>query len=194
MNLSNRLLSFVVLLSGIGFAQSDTARISGFIKDKSGAGIPGAMVSVRNENTAVERRIVTSETGYYVIPSLASGLYTVTVEATGFRRFQQTGNKLDPDIATAVDVELEVGAIELEVVDAAAREPAESRTAAGAGFPVPHAPTSTTASRATASGPAIRRRRPRISCGRGRSRPLRGHRSPTPRSRDRPGRYRRGST
>src|SRR5436190_20713855 len=122
MNQPNRFLSFVLVLSGIGFAQSDTARISGFIKDKSGAGIPGAMVIIRNENTAVERRMVTAETGYYIVPSLTSGFYTVTVEAPGFRRFQQTGNKLDPDIGATVDAELDVGAVTdpIAVVAAAA--------------------------------------------------------------------------
>ena len=48
---------FAVLISLIGtvaFAQSDLGRISGFIKDPSGATIPKAKITVRNQS-GVER-------------------------------------------------------------------------------------------------------------------------------------------
>ncbi|MDP2989007.1 MAG: carboxypeptidase regulatory-like domain-containing protein, partial [Kiritimatiellota bacterium] len=136
MNLKlNRLPFFDVLVlsllfSGISFAQSDTARISGYVKDRSGAGIPGAAVVVQNESTGVQRRITATETGYYVVPSVPSGYYTVTVEAAGFKRFQKTRNKLDPDIATTVDAEMEVGALteSINVVATAAAVQSDTAT------------------------------------------------------------------
>ena len=61
---------------------------------------------------------------------LPSGYYTVTVEAAGFKRFLKSRNKLDPNVATTVDVDLAVGAIteSVEVVAAAAQVQSETAT------------------------------------------------------------------
>ena len=55
--------------SGILFAQSDLGRISGFIKDPSGATIANAKVTVQNKS-GVERQTATNESGYYVITNV----------------------------------------------------------------------------------------------------------------------------
>ena len=94
--------------SGALLAQSDLGAISGFIKDSSGATVPNAKVTVRNK-TAVERQAVTNESGYYTITNLPPGLYTMTAEASGFQRFETTGNKLDPSANLVIDATLTVG-------------------------------------------------------------------------------------
>src|SRR2546430_16232236 len=73
--------------SGMLFAQSDLGRISGFIKDPSGATIANAKVTVRN-NTGVERQTTTNDSGYYVITNVPPGFYTMVAEAAGFQRFR----------------------------------------------------------------------------------------------------------
>src|SRR4029077_7458554 len=95
--------------SGIVFAQSDLGKISGFIKDPSGASIANAKVTVRN-NTAVERQTTTNESGYYVITNVPPGIYTMTAEASGFQKFETTGNKLDSSGDLVIDATLPVGA------------------------------------------------------------------------------------
>jgi hypothetical protein len=116
------------LLPG-AFAQSDTAAISGFVRDPSGAVVPNATVTIRNEATSVERRLTTNESGYYVAASLPPAFYTVTVEAPGFKRFEKTNNKLDPNISTTVDVAMQVGQAS-EVVNVVAEAQAlQSETA-----------------------------------------------------------------
>jgi len=87
-------MSVVVFLislgvSGILFAQSDLGKISGFIKDPSGASIANAKVAVRN-NAGVERQTTTNESGYYVITNVPPGVYTMTAEASGFQKFETT--------------------------------------------------------------------------------------------------------
>src|SRR5467141_795188 len=94
--------------SGALFAQSDLGTISGFVKDPSGATVPNAKVAVRN-NTAVERQVVTNESGYYAITNLPPGLYTLSAEAPGFQKFQSTDNKLDPSGHLSIDVTVSVG-------------------------------------------------------------------------------------
>jgi hypothetical protein len=74
---------------------------------------------VINESTNTERRATTNEAGYYVVSALPPGFYTVTVEATGFKKFQKARNKLDPNIAATVDADLEIGTV-TEVVEVTA--------------------------------------------------------------------------
>jgi hypothetical protein len=112
------------------FAQSDTAAISGFAKDATGATVPNANVTIKNEATGLERKATTNESGYYIVPNLPPGFYTVRVEAAGFKRYESTNNKLDPNIATTVNADLQVGAAteSINVVSEAPAVQSESAT------------------------------------------------------------------
>jgi hypothetical protein len=99
---------FLALSYGL-FGQSDFGTIVGFIKDPSGAFVPKVKISILNESTGVERVATTNDSGYYVVPNLAPGSYSVTAEAAGFTKLEKTGNKLDPDSAVSVDITLQVG-------------------------------------------------------------------------------------
>src|SRR6266704_2580997 len=107
-----RMTVFVLFMSlgvsGILYAQSDLGRISGFIKDPSGATIANAKVTVRN-NTGVERQTTTNESGYYVITNVPPGLYTMVAEVAGFQKYETTSNKLDPSADLVIDATLTVG-------------------------------------------------------------------------------------
>src|SRR5256885_2641460 len=100
----------VVVFSGvrIASAQSDLGRISGFVKDPSGASITGAKITARNQS-GVERQTTSNESGYYVITNVPPGFYTVTVEAAGFQRYESSANKLDPSADLVVEATLTVG-------------------------------------------------------------------------------------
>src|SRR5215472_11506588 len=111
-------------------AQSDLGRISGFVRDPSGATVPNAKVTVRGNSGGVERQTTTNESGYYVITNVPPGLYTMTVEAAGFQKFESKGNKLDPTGDLVVDASLTVGAASqtVEVSATAVRLQTESAT------------------------------------------------------------------
>ena len=95
--------------SGIMPAQSDLATISGFVKDQSGATVPGAKIVVRNKS-GVERQAATNDSGYYAITNMPPGMYTMTVEAAGFQKFESRDNKLDPSANLVIDAALTIGA------------------------------------------------------------------------------------
>ena len=95
---------------GVVYAQSDLGSISGFVKDPSGAVVPGAQVVVKNEATATERNTTTNESGFYTVTNIPAGMYTITAEAKGFKKYETKSNKLDPSAALAVDLTLAVGA------------------------------------------------------------------------------------
>jgi Carboxypeptidase regulatory-like domain/TonB-dependent Receptor Plug Domain len=103
-------VGFLVSLSlTLAFAQSDLGTISGFVKDPSGATVPNAKVTVRNQ-TGIDRSVSTNESGFYTVTNIPAGLYSLSVEAPGFEKYQSTGNKLDPSGHLNVDVPLTVGA------------------------------------------------------------------------------------
>lgn len=102
-------LGLILIFSVAAFAQSGNSGLSGFVKDPSGAVIPGVTVTVKQEGGGLVRSAVTDQRGYYVITPLPPGFYTVTVEHTGFKRSETSGKKLDPGIPAGLDIVLQVG-------------------------------------------------------------------------------------
>lgn len=92
------------------YAQAVYATIHGTVTDKSGAVVPNASVTALNTSTGISTKAVTDSKGYYTFPQLQTGgPYTVTVDATGFQKFQQTGVMLNVNGNPDVDAALEIG-------------------------------------------------------------------------------------
>jgi outer membrane receptor protein involved in Fe transport len=82
------LLTLLLFLPSLVFAQVDTGTLSGEVKDTSGASVPEAMVTVRNTATGATRVVQTGSDGVYTVPGLAPALYEVTVSKTGFADYK----------------------------------------------------------------------------------------------------------
>ena len=93
------------------FGQSDTAALSGFVKDSSSSVIPGATVKVRSEATGVERSTQTNSEGFWTVSALQPGLYAISAAAQGFKPLEVVHKKLDPGIPAEVDMSLQVGGV-----------------------------------------------------------------------------------
>lgn len=91
--------------------QSVSASMTGFVFDSSGAGVPAAAVTATNTATGVETKRETDAQGLYLITPLIPGLYSLTVESTGFRRFVQENIDLDPNFRFNLNVTLELGQV-----------------------------------------------------------------------------------
>jgi len=85
--------------------------ILGTVMDASGAGVPGAQVTVKNEGTNLTREVMTDARGDYRVAGLEAGFYQVTATAAGFKTFSQTRVDLASNQAKRIDVRLEVGEI-----------------------------------------------------------------------------------
>ena len=96
--------------AGLIHAQFDSGQISGFVRDPSGASVPGAGVIATNEGTKQAHRTVTNSDGYYVFPQLLVGTYTLVIEAPGFKRYVKAGIALNAEARVNSDVDLTVGA------------------------------------------------------------------------------------
>jgi len=80
-----------VLAAAPLLAQSQDARgnVVGRVSDPTGAVVPGAEVKGINDATGVTVATKTNEAGNYVLPFLMPGMYTVTAEVQGFRKFER---------------------------------------------------------------------------------------------------------
>src|ERR1051326_1035941 len=82
-------------LSAMGYAQNTSGSITGVVQDASGAVIPGATVTLINQEQAqTARTTITNEAGVYLFSALPAATYTVTVELPGFKTYKKTDNKL----------------------------------------------------------------------------------------------------
>src|SRR2546422_10544294 len=104
-----KLLPCLLLSATVCLAQS-TSSLSGTVTDPSGSVIPGAAVTVTNEETGVSNRQTTTDSGLFSFPALPVGSYSVTVEMKGFRSERKSRNVLVVNTRLTVDMMLEVGA------------------------------------------------------------------------------------
>jgi hypothetical protein len=106
-------------IAACAWGQSDLSTITGTIKDPTGAVIPAAKVNVKNEGTGISRDTTTNSNGNYTVSNIPAGTYSITVEASGFRKLSKTGNLLDANVPLGVDITLEVGQVNDTVTVAA---------------------------------------------------------------------------
>ena len=105
---------FVVFAAYLGsspnaFAQSDLTSVVGIVYDPSGAVVPKANVTLKNQATGAERKANTNDNGAFSVTNVPAGAYTLIVEATGFKRFAQSGNQVVANVTTTLDATLNVG-------------------------------------------------------------------------------------
>ena len=84
----------VFVLIGVAVAAllaQRTTQLTGRITDATNAVIPGADVTVTNEDTGIRRQTNSNELGYYVVPLLQPGRYSVMVEKQGLRPIRRSG-------------------------------------------------------------------------------------------------------
>src|ERR1700720_5047283 len=100
MDLSSRkwnfLFGFVIVLIAacLASAQTGTTSLHGPVSDKSGAVISTAKLSLDNAQQGLHREATTGPTGEYEFPALQPGTYVLTVESTGFQKYEQRNLQL----------------------------------------------------------------------------------------------------
>src|SRR5690348_10381844 len=107
-----RLSCFCLLalfLFGAAAVFCQTASPSGTVMDPSGAMIPGADVTVKNTATGTIFHTATQQGGEFTVPALATGDYSVTVTAKGFKQAQVASVHLDVGVPANVHLTMEVG-------------------------------------------------------------------------------------
>jgi hypothetical protein len=102
-------------------AQFETATVLGYVRDSSGAVVPGATVTLVDQQTKALVTAQTNAQGSYEFTDVKIGQYEVTAEATGFVTTTTENFTVTVNARQRVDVALKVGSKgESVTVDAAA--------------------------------------------------------------------------
>ena len=106
------LLPLLLLFSaGAAFSQAVNATLLGTVTDISGGAIPGAKVTITEVNTHVSHAGEANASGNYEFPNVPPGLYSVTVEVTGFKKEIKDKITVEVDSRTRVDVQMQPGSV-----------------------------------------------------------------------------------
>jgi hypothetical protein len=104
-------LLLIFALSATSLAQTYQGRILGTVTDESGGVVRGAKVRITNTETGISRNIETNDSGDYAAPNLPPGLYTVVVEASGFKKVERAEIRLEVAKDARIDIALPAGQI-----------------------------------------------------------------------------------
>ena len=112
------------LAAGTALAQAPDARgmLVGRVTDSTGAVVPGTDVRAVNVSTGVTASTKTNESGNYTLPYLAPGLYAVSAELTGFRKFVRENVQIRVNDSVELNIQMVVGDV-AETVQVTAETP-----------------------------------------------------------------------
>jgi hypothetical protein len=99
----------LLIFSSLAFGQISSGTFYGQVHDQSGALVSDVNVTVRQENTGFVRSTTTDASGSYRVPDLAPGVYSLSVERTGFRTFTASQVTLEINQQARLDFTLAVG-------------------------------------------------------------------------------------
>jgi len=105
-----------------GTAQEFRATVKGQVVDSSQAAVPGAVVTVVNQETNEVATATSNQQGNYTIPFLRPGLYVLTAELSGFQKFTRRDMRLQIGETATINVTLNVGGV-AETVSVQAESP-----------------------------------------------------------------------
>lgn len=103
-------------------AQETTGSLRGTVTDANGAVVSGATVTVTNDATGAQQTKQTTGDGNFEFTKLTPGNYTVTIEATGFKKSLNKEVSVKLGIVNPLDVKLEPGAVSETVTVTAGTE------------------------------------------------------------------------
>ena len=108
--LTVRAFTAILLCANYVAAQQITGSITGVVKDSQQATVANAKVVLTNLEQGIHREGTTGTDGSFVFTQAQPGTYNLTVEATGFKKFEQKDVKLfASDRVSLGDITLNVG-------------------------------------------------------------------------------------
>ncbi len=106
-----RTLVLLLLTAAWGFAQFDTATVSGVVRDPALAVVPNSKVTLESVATGVSKSIVTDQNGSYTFFDVKIGKYKVKAESQGFKSAATEEFTVTVSAHQRVDLQLQVGAV-----------------------------------------------------------------------------------
>src|ERR1700720_3896197 len=100
----------VLCLVGVLSAQTGNGTITGVVTDPTGAVVANAPIEVKNTDTGVVFRAVSTDTGNFTIPQVPLGKYELSATVQGFKKFSRQNITIVGAQVLRIDVPLEIGA------------------------------------------------------------------------------------
>ncbi|HXI28276.1 MAG TPA: carboxypeptidase-like regulatory domain-containing protein, partial [Vicinamibacterales bacterium] len=97
-------------------AQTIRGALTGTVTDASGAMVPGATVTVTNQDTGISDSSISNAQGGYTFPLVQPGRYQIAAELQGFKKYLRDGVVVEVAQTTRVDISLQVGAVNESVL------------------------------------------------------------------------------
>ena len=107
-------VAIFLAVGGDGYGQGFQGGVRGAIRDNGGA-VPGAAVSLTNEDTGQSRSALTNTLGEYAFASVEAGTYRIKIALQGYKTIERAGVRVGTQSFLVLDQSLEVGAIEESV-------------------------------------------------------------------------------
>lgn len=108
MRLFARMAAISTMLLAGALAQSIVGTLTGTVADSSGAVVPQAQVTIRNDASGDLRRTVTNAEGFFNFSALPAATYSLEVEFGGFAKWQESGVVLHSGDSRTINVNLHV--------------------------------------------------------------------------------------
>jgi hypothetical protein len=121
-------LVFLFLYHSPAGAVDIAGKILGTITDQSGAVVPDAMVVARSADTGVETKVMSDSNGSYAFESLLPGVYSVSCEKTGFKKYLTTDIRVITQQTTTLNINMLLGAVTEEIQVSAAATQVDTAT------------------------------------------------------------------
>ena len=103
------LVATLTFFAQVGHAQQLTGSITGTVYDQSGAVVPSAMVTLKNQKSGDVRTTTSGANGHFVFAAVQPATYSITITAKGFKSWNEN------DIVMSVGASLAVPNIKLAV-------------------------------------------------------------------------------
>ncbi|MGB7137763.1 MAG: carboxypeptidase-like regulatory domain-containing protein, partial [Acidobacteriaceae bacterium] len=116
----NKLIAVLLICMASASAQEFRGSLTGQVTDPAGAAVANAAVLVTSIQTGAVSKTTTTGQGYYTVPFLAPGSYTLQVTAPGFARYLEPSVEIQTQQNATVNVHLTVGAVSQSVTVSAA--------------------------------------------------------------------------
>lgn len=127
-------LILLFLSAALTSAQGTNASITGTVTDPAGAVIPSVSITAENTGTGVTLTTLSNEVGVYNFPSVQPGVYRITAESLGFRRYVYNNVTVSVSARLSMNFPLEISNVGQDVeVSAPPASPLLANTASVGG-------------------------------------------------------------
>ena len=109
------LLPLILLLVSLQGRAQQNSTITGTVEDKAGAVIPGAEVTLTQQQTGFVTKAISNGAGTFTFNGLNVGTYDLKATAKGFNAYLQTGIVVNVSQTTRVDATMAVGSVDQTV-------------------------------------------------------------------------------